>query len=535
MAGKSLEYKVDIKVDDAELRKMGEEFEKAGKAAKQAFTGLTGALAASNADINGLEDNLKGTTKAFLAIKKASGDAFDDDSIIAYVGQLAKLGAEFDEIEANADQVAASLKRATDVNMGATLGGDAERVSASMGRVRQSTDDVSASAEKSKNAMANMVGNAAQDLGALGGIAGSAGVALGQLAEGAADAANSGESLGNVFKGVAGSLGPIAALSVGVGLATKLWSNYQAAQAEVKRQTEDVAQSLIELGGIVDQVNESLAQQAEVGDFGDKLINSLTLTDEKIVDILGSATQLGIAFTDVGDIIAGMGDKGDLQGFDLLVTSIQKNLGITREQAEGVAEAVSASGSNWDLLNQAVRNNTDLTDDQIDALKDQIILYGRIGQAAKDTDINKAAQQYLNTLKLTKDGLQQIADATARLKAQGILDPSAIQISSEISRGNVEVARSLDDLNRSAHESQQITKATAQNWKILLDDLADGTIDTQTAADACRRRCISPTTRCRNSSTRNSTSRSKPTPMRPRMRPQRWTTWRTRSGLSIKR
>lgn len=382
-----------------------------------------------------------------------------------------------DALIADIDKIESKLKEinATEVRV------DVESTTANVGKLGESADGA-------KSALANMVGNAAQDLGALGGVAGSAGVAVGQLAEYFADARldadNAGKSFGSLAKSFAPVLGPIVGIGAAVAVGSKLWGNYQAAQAEVQRQTDDVAKALIELDGIVEQVNEDIAAQAEVGDFGDKLLSSLTLTDEKIVDILGSATQLGIAFTDVGDIIAGMGEKGDLQGFDLLITHIQENLGLTREQAEGVAKAVSDSGSNWDLLGQAINNNTDLTWDQINAMKAQLLLYGQIGQAAKDTDINEGAQQYLDTLKLTKAGLDQIADATERLRDQGILDPSAIQIASEIGRANTEVARSLDDLNRSAAESQQIARATAQNWRILLDDLADGRIDTQAAADA---------------------------------------------------
>src|SRR4051812_6595811 len=51
------------------------------------------------------------------------------------------------------------------------------------------------SADGTKNAMANLVGNSAQDLGNMLGPLGSVGVALGQVAEYTADAANEGGGL----------------------------------------------------------------------------------------------------------------------------------------------------------------------------------------------------------------------------------------------------------------------------------------------------------------------------------------------------
>jgi hypothetical protein len=486
MAGKKIEYDVEVDASGAvaDLKKLGQAGEKAGEQIADGFKDVASKSdAAFDKVVSGMKqvtDESKATVKAVGKIGEAFGEGFDANAAASLVNSLRKAGVEFDTIEGKADQLVATLREVDGVKIDAATQGITD-IDDGLGRVGQSADGA-------KSALANMVGNAAQDLGALGGIAGSSGVAIGQLAEYFADARldadNAGKSFGSLAKSFAPVIGPIAGISAALAIGSKLWNNYKAAQAEVKRQTDDVAEALIDLDGIVEQVNEDIAAQADAGDFGDKLLSALTLTDEKINKVLGSATQLGIAWTDVGDIVAGMGEKGDLEGFNLLVESIMENLGLTRVQAEGVAQAVSDSGSNWDLLGQAINNNTDLTWDQINAMKAQLLLYGDLGQAAKDTDINEAARKYLETLRLTKVGLQQIADAQQRLADKGINDPSEIQVATEISRANIQVARSIDEINRSLHESQAITGATEQNWAILLKDIADGSIDTQNAADA---------------------------------------------------
>ena len=259
MAGKKIQYVVDV--DYSDLRKLGQEFENAGRTAKQSFTGLEGALARANADINGVEAALRGTTAAFNAVKAASGGAFSDDEVVAYVQSLNRMGASFDEIVADADRVADSLKRATDVNLGATVDG-ADQVSASMKRVAGEADN-------SRSVMANMAGNTAQDLGEVAGVAGTLGVGLGQLAEYAAE--------GNIsLSGLAKVAGPMAALGaatalVAAGMADA--SKVKAFDAERAKQfTEAIAAGGTAMGSLRDEVaatGELLSSQGGLfgGDF----------------------------------------------------------------------------------------------------------------------------------------------------------------------------------------------------------------------------------------------------------------------------
>ncbi len=460
MAGKDVNFEVNVDASDG-IRGLKDFSRAAQKAGKDAAKGLEDTASAGDKAraaiitmAQAVDTELRDAAEAANKLGQALGPELtakmDLDEVVL---DLNKLGVEFTDITADADKFALTLKEVDDIRLkqvGDGLGGMTGKIQTARGQM----DGLKGSAGGAKSALANVVGNAGQDIFQLGGIAGSAGVAVGQLSEYFADArldaANAGKSIGQL----AGEFAPAAAATAGLGVAlvagTKLWEGYKKAQAEVQRQTDAVAKSLIEVDGTVEQVNESLAAQAEVGDFGDKLINALSLTDEKINDVLSAANQLGIEFTDVGDIIAGFGEKGDLAGFNLLVESIRTNLHLSQADAVGVAEAVGQAGTNWNLIRQILVDNTSLSGDQIDALEEQIVLYGQIGQAAKDTDINEAAKRYLETLKLTDQGLAQIAAARQRLADQGIVEPSEIEVAVELNRTLDDTADSYDAAARAA-------------------------------------------------------------------------------------
>ena len=359
------------------------------------------------------------------------------------VTDFQRMGLTFDDIAQNADRLGAKLREVGQANTGG--------LEAAMRRTRGSVDDLGRSAGSSKSVLANMVGNATQDVGALAGVAGSAGVAIGQMGEYMADAAASGDNFGQIVSNFGKVLGPIAGLSIGLALATKLWGDYQKEQAEVAENTGQASDKLREITGVIDELNKALEVQAEVGDFGDKLLVAVAAADEGINEVLASANKLGISFTDLGDILAGLGAKGTLAGTNQIVESMMENLGVTREQAEGLAEAIARSGDEWLPLIEFARLHTDLTVEQIEAMKEQLLLYGRIGQAADDTDLNKVAEDYLTTLETTVEGLKQVQDARDRLARRGIIDASAIEVATELGDAIDDTTEALDRYS-GAHE-----------------------------------------------------------------------------------
>ncbi len=179
----------------------------------------------------------------------------------AIVQDLRQMGLTLDDITANADKLGNKLKEVSDADVGGKLG-------SSLGTTRGKLDEVNKSAESSRSALANMVGNSAQDLGQLGGIAGSSGVAIGQMAEYASDAALAGESMGSALASMAAVAGPIAAMSLAIQGVSSILNAMKQGQAVTKAfDTEQVKQftEAVQSGeDVTKSYNATLAKTGEV-------------------------------------------------------------------------------------------------------------------------------------------------------------------------------------------------------------------------------------------------------------------------------
>lgn len=169
--------------------------------------------AALSATFDTLDADLTATKTAADALATALGDTGSKIDASSAVGELQRLGLSLDEIEADADALAAALKKADDVSL-KHFGGEADVAAGNLRRFSGEADGAAGnikrvhdSSDQSRSVLANLVGNSIQDMGALGGVAGSAGVAIGQLGEYAAD--------GNISLGSLTKLaGPMAVLGV---------------------------------------------------------------------------------------------------------------------------------------------------------------------------------------------------------------------------------------------------------------------------------------------------------------------------------
>jgi methyl-accepting chemotaxis protein len=121
------------------------------------------------------------------------------NGIAETIGDLSRMGVTFEEIEANADELAASIKRIDDVQTSAVEQG--------MGNLSGKLREAGEAADQSRSVLANMAGNSAQSVAQLGGVVGDLGMGLGQIAEYATE--------GNIRLGnLAQIAGPMALLSV---------------------------------------------------------------------------------------------------------------------------------------------------------------------------------------------------------------------------------------------------------------------------------------------------------------------------------
>ena len=224
---------IDVRKAIAALKDVEAGFDGTESAGKRAAAQM-----AAMADV--IDAEAANAASAVEAMSSALGPEFAADlekagsSVDELVSSLRKAGLAYDDVRADADALAASVKKVDTASRG----------------LSPSLDGVTRSGDQSRSVLANMVGNSAQDIGAMSGVAGTAGVALGQLAEYAAD--------GNIQLANMGKLG---AGVVGIGIA--LWAVDKSAKqsaANIKALAEEVSNlSTVADGQVVDAFVQSLS------------------------------------------------------------------------------------------------------------------------------------------------------------------------------------------------------------------------------------------------------------------------------------
>jgi len=321
----------------------------------------------------------------------------------------------------------------------------------------QQIDELGKSAGSSKSALANMIGNTTQDLGALGGVAGSAGVAIGQLGEYAADAALDGERLGSALGSMLKVAGPIAALALTVKAIT------------------DAVQSQAELNELAADRQERWNDALEEGtDAGDNWVEALGKIHELTVDItklpeLGPEfTQQGVSFKSFFNIL----DSGRKTTAD--ATEAFKNAGIaTSDLADAVtggADAYEQFVAGVEAARAAGRISKDeatliigLLDQETEAYKDAREARRQF-QRVFDP---KPAVDEANVLAAVNTQLERYLELLEGQHRQGSLDQQAASQAA----ANEQLERYLDLLLQ-RHGEAEDQRLLNQQYDVAIDKLA---------------------------------------------------------------
>ena len=276
-----------------------------------------------------------------LVIKLDTLDA-NDPQVDVTVANIAQLSGDLDQISAKAKEIS-----------------DTPIVLDTSGAV-SGIDDIAKSADSSKSVMANMVGNATQDLGALGGIAGSAGVAIGQMGEYMVDAANSGDKLGDVVGNFAKVAGPIALIAIGIQTVTAVMDRFGDSSDRTSDNVDDITSSMRdgssaadayaariqELGQVtLDNVRAQSGLQNVVGEVNDTfkgfvgqwrlLAEVVGATKDETENITPSLVEAGVALKDWSQYVADGTDGA---------TALREMLAGTSLSADEQADVMTALG-----------------------------------------------------------------------------------------------------------------------------------------------------------------------------------------------
>lgn len=330
------------------------------------------------------------------------------------IAELQKLGLTFEEIEADADELAASVRKMDEIDP-SRFGGKTRAASADV-------DKMSDSARGANSALANMVGNTAQDVGELGGVSGSTGVAIGQMAEYMSDARLAGEGMGSAMASMAKVLGPILALSAAVGVVGGLLDDQRRKAEESKQRVEEFGDAMQGAADDALGLAESLRENSErltefdvkAGDFGGLLRDNLA-------DMAQSLPLVGGL---VGDAAEQFND----------LVPIMQAAGFSMYDLSKAIEEGGLIGQEWSTVLGEAYQTGKITEEQFIALTQAISQYGDEATRAKD--------------------LQSLFNV-------------------DLAEANALVASMREPLE------QYTTK-----WAVLMSDLADGSISTQAAVDA---------------------------------------------------
>lgn len=280
--------------DDASsvIRKVGAALggveENAESAAKQIAKGLSAA-----ADL--LEEELSGAKRAADALSSALGPELSGRTDVdGLVDEFRRLGASIEDIEANADELAASIGKLDSVG-----GGGLRQVRSQVDGVDDGMRRVGATTDNTRSVMANFTGNAISQLPGVTGALGPLNQAIGQFGEYAAE--------GNIrLRQFAAALGPLAG---GVAI-LKGVSQYFGEIAERKafnaEQVKEWTQALLDgeevLGLIADRVADGIFETGtldnalpifkEYGIDAAKLAKIMKFTDEQLMEFVTTVAGL---------------------------------------------------------------------------------------------------------------------------------------------------------------------------------------------------------------------------------------------------
>ena len=351
MASEKIQVGIESKYDDKGAKAAIKDVEKLEKAKPTIKVGAD--VKAAERDITGLLKKVEKldaepatlllSSNATQIAKEIAGLVIDLDKLDANDPTIDVKTAQINALQGDLDKVVGKIKEVNNVP-----------VDVDTSRAKQGLDDVGRSADSSKSVLANMVGNATQDLGALGGIAGSAGVAIGQMGEYMVDAKADGDKFTTVLRNFAMVAGPIALIGVAIQVATGVMNHFTeeaaAAEARAKSMGEAMEGAANDAVGIAQALRDDTEAMRNFidqgGNFGDLIADNLTIVANNIpligeafeqtsTDIVTVANKAGLSIYDLANAAGGVGSEG-WKKYDTALREAVATGKISKEQSEAM-------------------------------------------------------------------------------------------------------------------------------------------------------------------------------------------------------
>jgi hypothetical protein len=322
MAGKRIETEVAVSVTGEEkVEKLAKTMDKLEPVEVPVTSNTDKAIAA----IEKVAAEAKKTEAAAEALGQALGPQLAAKAdLTGMVSDLQRMGLTLDEVTADADRLATTIK---ETGAGSGLRG---------------LDGELKSTASSASVLSNTIGNTTQDLAGMAGITGTAGVALGQMGEYMSDAVAGGQSLSSVVGSFAKVAGPIAVLTAAVGAGMQAWQAYKEEQARLAKVTEDASKQLLEQAGLIERLNAAVE--------GTDLAS--LIPDQDLDKFTQSLGQFGFHLKDLDTVVTQVATN--TEGF---FATILEGQGVTSETAAQIAEIVAQTDKYSEAMALALTGN----------------------------------------------------------------------------------------------------------------------------------------------------------------------------------
>ena len=387
-------------------------------------------------------DEIDDTKRAVDALDRALGPEFDADTR-EVVADLKAVGLTARDIEGDADELAAALRKSGDVKLHATKAGF-DDVGQAVGSVRDETG-------KTRDTMSGFVGGTVGELPLISEAMGPVSEGLGQLTEGAIE--------GEV------NLKQMAMAGVGMGAAvfvlkqvTGHLENAAAVKAFKSDQVDAYTEALGDADDVIDGITDKLEGQEGilVNFFGDDLditdtINGVGLSVDNFAKLVAGGEQ------DIDAWAASMADAGiDSDALGLAVHSLKsesealtKSQDATAASAEFFGDAQEDSEDATERAEQAVESHTEALGEQAAALQENIdkiteqidaqlsAVDATYALEQSQWDLDDAVAETAETLETAEKGSREYREAELKvIDAAGGVAAAQLRVAEETAAAN---------------------------------------------------------------------------------------------------
>lgn len=503
MADRDVRLTITAKDDASKvIDKVGKSLDKTGDSAESLVKQLTKGITSAAEDA---ESELKAMAQTSEKLAHALGPELADKAG-QIVAEFRKVGATFDDIEANVDDVAAAIKKLDAVE------GTARRVVAPMDDLGTATHRVGTEADRSRSVMANFMGNAAQDIPGVAGSMGALNVAVGQFAEYATEG-------GIAMSGLIASMAPIAASVVLFQGISTYMGDISRKKAFNREQVEGWVQALrdgkTEIEHIRDIVDETGKLETPVFGVEDlvPVFNRAGISAERYAEILKMSDDQLMDFVKTGiganktwgeqallyEALQGAAHNyqdavedtaGALKFLGPTQEELNRIMAEHRELAEGVARSQAEVAHQYDAADAALLNLTDGVERYTAAMRGGVVggselgvIFGKVA-----TDAGEAATQIDDlTDALNRNNETVLALANSELALETAWDNAETALNGvfeALKKGDVEAA---DDAMRNLKQSYLgVAEAAGRNAVEALGENASESEKAKAKNDAMR-------------------------------------------------